>query len=282
LLGVNLVYAAFHQSGSAETFLAGVCDAISIEHIEIDVIELSGPHFEKEDARLWCLGALRRSMAHAITFGPSAVAVEPSVLLRKRPLVVERGRFESAHSFETEMLSAGDKQLRAEGAQSREPSAVLEMTIRHASGAVEEDDSLILKRVERLMAMGAVIVSDFSLYYPLVHYLRRYTAEPVRFVVGITAIAQMLHEGHYNQLPGSILEGLGRFLATNVKVYVSSMPADTFHQTLGDAYASHAPKIGVVSLDNFHPPPPQDHLFNYLRAAGWMVPLSVQKDGDAT
>ena len=39
ILGVNLVYAAFHQRSDAESFLTGLFDELSIARIEIDVIE---------------------------------------------------------------------------------------------------------------------------------------------------------------------------------------------------------------------------------------------------
>ncbi len=276
VLGVNLVYAAFHQSESADAFLAGLFDELSIDHIEIDVFELSGPKFERVDARLWCLQALRRSMAHAFVFDAAERVAEPSGVLRKRPLIVERGRFETAAPFQAEMLRAAAAQLRAEAAElDRDPAAVPEISIRHASGAAPPDDAEILARVGRVAHAGSAIVSDFPLYYLLVQYLRRYTAEPLRFVVGISTIAQLLHETSYSQLPGTLLESLGRLLAANVKIYVSPMPAEIFHRTLGNAFEGQAPTSGTVSLDSFEPPVPIDHLYHYLRAAGWLLPLKT-------
>jgi hypothetical protein len=276
LLGVNLVYAAFHQSASSAEFLGGLFDELTIARLEIDVIKLSGPRFEKQDERLWCLGALRRAMAHAIVFDSSAAVAEPSSLLRKRPILVARGRFESAQPYQSAMLRAADKQLRTEGIPlEHEPSAVLEISIKPVNAAESADDTQILARVVRIAPIGPVIVSDYPQGYLLVDYLRRFTVEPIRFVVGVAMTAQILHESHYSHLPGALLEGLGRLLAENVKIYVYPMPAEVFRQILGDATPAETPAQGLVTADDYHPPHPLDHLYQYLRDAGWISPLPL-------
>jgi hypothetical protein len=277
LLGVNLVYAAFHQSASATDFLDGIFDELTIERLEIDVIALSGPAFENQDARRWCLGALRRGIAHAIVFDASAVVAEPSSLLRKRAILLERGKFDSLQPYQGEMLRAADKQLKAEAAAlEREPSPLLEISIKHVAGGEPPDDAEILARVGRIAHAGAVAVTDYPQGYLLVDYLRRHTVEPVRLVIGVATVAQILHENHYSQLAGTLLEGLGRLLAQNVKVYVYPMPADVFRKILGDATSVNAaPAQGLVTADDYRPDGALDHLYRYLRDAGWIVPLSA-------
>jgi hypothetical protein len=276
VLGVNLVYAAFHQRGSAADFLTGLFDELSNARLEIDVIKLTGPGFENQDERLWCLAALRQGLAHAIVFDRSAAVAEPSGLLRKRAILLERGKFDSVEPYQSDMLRAADKLLKAEGAAlEREPTGVLEMTIKHAAGIDSPDDAQILKRMARIAPMGPVIVSDYPQGYLLVAYLRRHTVEPVRFIVGVAMLAQLLNENYYGHLAGSLLEGIGRLLAENVKIYVYPMPADVFRKNLGDAMIGDAPAQGSVTVDNYRPRPPLDHLYNYLRDAGWIVPLSA-------
>src|SRR6201996_480132 len=54
-LGVNLMYAARHQRSSPKDFLAGLYDDLSLQRVEIDVLEFRGPDFEGADSRLWSL-----------------------------------------------------------------------------------------------------------------------------------------------------------------------------------------------------------------------------------
>ncbi len=45
ILGVNLIYAAFHHLGSSAEFLTGLYEDLSLERIEIDFVALQGPAF---------------------------------------------------------------------------------------------------------------------------------------------------------------------------------------------------------------------------------------------
>src|SRR5271163_4222018 len=89
-LGVNLIYASYHQRSSPGVFLAGLFDDLSLERVEIDVLEITGPVFAGADSRLWCLNLLRAGMSRALVFDSEAKVVEPATPLRKRPLIVQR------------------------------------------------------------------------------------------------------------------------------------------------------------------------------------------------
>ncbi len=54
-LGVNLVYAAFHERDSSQEFLQSLYEELTSSNLDIDVLELSGPAFKEFDHRLWCL-----------------------------------------------------------------------------------------------------------------------------------------------------------------------------------------------------------------------------------
>jgi hypothetical protein len=280
LLGVNLIYAAYYQRASSwDGFLSGLFDELSIARMEVDVIELSGPSFANTDARLVCLQALRCGMTHAVVFDSSGKVTEPSSVLRKRPLIVERGRFETVNPYEPQMLGASDAELKREGVLlGRDPAAVLEMTIKDAWGeAAPDDESLLLRRVEQICTLGTVIVSDFPLPFLLIDYLRRHTTEPIRLVVGVATLAQILHDRSYGALAGGLLEGVGKLLAANVKVYAYPEPADRFRQAMagmGDSAIAGQSAGKLVSADDILPAPPADHFYRYLRAADWIRPLS--------
>jgi hypothetical protein len=280
LLGVNLIYAAcFQRASSWDGFLSGLFDELAVARIEVDVIELSGPSFADTDARLVCLQALRRGMTHAIVFDSSGKVTEPSNVLRKRPLIVERGRFETVEPYQPEMLRAAAAELKREGIlPGREPAAVLEMTINDAWGeAAPGDESLLVGRVGQLCRLGSVVVSDFPLPYLLIDYLRRHTTEPIRLVAGVATLAQVLHDRFYGTLAGGLLEGVGKLLAANVKVYAYPVPADQFRQAMagsGDNAITGESAGALVTADDILPAPPVDHFYRYLRAADWIRPLS--------
>jgi hypothetical protein len=280
MLGVSLIYAAFHQRSEVKTFLEGLFEELSIARIEIDVIDLNGPAFVDEDARGWCLELLRRQMAHAIVFDARAQVVEPSSALRKRALLVMRGSFSHPELFNPTLFEAAHLQLRAEGISfEREPAKLLEMTIHHASLVENLSVSDMLAHIQQLVSFGSVIVTDFPETYLLSRYLRRHSTDPVRFILSVAAAAKIMHEVFYRALPGALLEGIGKLLATNVKLYVAPMPRQAFRAALADLSGTIAPgEPGemMVTLRDLTPSVPTLHLFEYLRASGRIVALEPQ------
>ena len=119
-------------------------------------------------------------------------------------------------------------------------------------------------------------MSDFPLAYLLIDYLRRQTTEPIRLVVEVATLAQILHDRFYGALAGGLLEGVGKLLAANVKVYAYPMPADRFRQATAGAERTTTSQTAenLVTADDILPTPPADHLYRYLRAADWIRPLS--------
>src|SRR5262249_30861854 len=152
---------------------------LSRKNLELDVVEISGPAFAKEDTRLWSLQALRQGLCHGVVFDGSGRVVEASGALRKRPLIVEAGRFESVSTYQCDMLKSAAQHLRSEGTLKADPAPVLEMTTHDATGALTPDNAELLARVDRLTKLGSVVVSDLPQDYLLVDYLRRYTGEPI-------------------------------------------------------------------------------------------------------
>ncbi len=279
-LGVNLIYAAVYQRSDIATFLTGLYDDLSIDRIEIDVIEFDGPAFVNQDAGAWCLGLLDRHMAHAIVFDGKGRVVEPSSVLRKRPLLVMRGTFDKTQLLDPAWLQWSSRMLVAEsGPFEREPVGLTELSIRHITRGEEVSDVSMDRRLEwvrKLTSRGPVIASDFPETYLLAQYLRRYSVEPVRFVLSVAAAAKTLNEAFYQTLPGSLLEGLGRLLASNVKVYVVSMQREAFESAVQDTSGKLTVRDSgedLVTLDDLNPGEPGCHLLKYLRASNRIVPL---------
>jgi hypothetical protein len=254
-------------------------DELSISRIEIDVLELGGPVFAGVDSRLWCLALLRLGMSHAIVFDSNTQVVEPSGALRKRPLIVLRGTVANAGVFTPEILQASRKQLLAEGITNQlDPAVVLELSIHTIGRANESSGSEMLTHVEQLSALGTVFATDYAEAYHLVHHLRRHTTEPIRMIIGISLLMKVMQERFYEALPGTLLEGLGRLLATNVTIWVVPMAAEQLLATLGglpEGFVLTPSPDGLVSVDDVVPKPPIDQLYGYLRAAGRIVPLAV-------
>ncbi|RPH65625.1 MAG: hypothetical protein EHM78_25050 [Myxococcaceae bacterium] len=269
VLGVNLVHAAFHQKAEGGAFLAAVFEGLSTERMELDVVELGGPFFAGQDARLWCLEALRGGMARALLFDRTGRPEQPSTLLRKRNLVVEGQSSDAEHLDPPTLVSAAFEELHREGSGEQEPMLLLETRLEQLASS--GGPGSVAERLGLLTTRAPVIVTDQRVLHPVVEYLRRYTTGPIRMVTDVATFARLL-SGSYETLPGTLLESLGKLLVENVRLYIYPVPRETFQRTR-EARVGASPSGANVTLDDLRCEPPLDHLLRYLRGAGWLVPL---------
>ena len=93
IVGVNLLYAAFCLHHTPQQVLESLLDNLSTDRIEIDMIEFSGIAFRCVDNRVMSLKLVQLGLSGAAMFGPKGEVLQPSEVLRKRPIIVERGSF---------------------------------------------------------------------------------------------------------------------------------------------------------------------------------------------
>ena len=276
ILGVNLIYAAYHQRSSAEEFLASLLEELSLERLEIDVIELRGPAFAGVDSRLWCLHLLRNGLSHGLVFDSSAQVVEPSTPLRKRPVLVHSTLHGDAEVSAVVPFQAARQQFVMEGKNcEHEPVNVLALSKRNFEDP-SFDNAALLARIEQLAAQATVVATDYIEGYEAIDYFRRYTAEPIRIIFWMSDLLHIMRDRVYQTQPGAMLESLGRLLFSDVTIYVAPMSRKAFVAALGGLPETITPQTAgsdFISIDDFLPQPPTEHLFRYLRAAGRILPL---------
>ena len=81
-----------------------------------------------------------------------------------------------------------------------------------------------------------MLVSNYSVFFRLTQYFRRYTQEPIGVVLGIDTLLGVLDEKYYDNLPGGILESIGRLFRQDVRLYVYPM-----HRAALAAYGATLP-----------------------------------------
>ncbi|HXN95708.1 MAG TPA: hypothetical protein VN879_14475, partial [Candidatus Acidoferrales bacterium] len=101
ILGVNLIYAAFHELQTKESFLEGLAQDIVKERIEIDYVDLRGPGFESWDRRTLLAHLVYAGLAEAVFFPSKGPSVPPTETLYKKAIVLAPGTFshvDAAHA----------------------------------------------------------------------------------------------------------------------------------------------------------------------------------------
>lgn len=278
LVGVNLIYAAFHQRTSPEDLSKVLLDEASPERIEIDFIDVHGPVFQAWNRQDLLLGLVRENLAGAVVFPSRNHRGPPTEILRKRPIVLAPLAGEGAVRDHAEMLSAAVRELKTEsGNEATNPLGLFAIPISPDNVFSPVQPSFDLSsRIEALVGLGSgVLLFGYSELYRMTSFINRYTQAPVRFVVGVSSVIHLFSLRH-SSLEGRLLEGLSKLFAQNVCVYVYPMAPGALEESLPSALAAGwkwKSNAGLITADQLQAPPPLGHLLDYLLASKFMVPM---------
>ena len=281
ILGVNLLYTAFYELQTEESFLAGLAQDVVKERIEIDYVDLRGPAFERWDGRALLARLVSAGFAEAAFFPSKGPAIPPTEALYKKPVVLAPGFFrhvDPAHSqVHMRLLGSAMQELRNELGET--PAGFFCLTA--ASFTPDEPAPEVpdlLRRIDALLAGGGdVLLFRQRELYHMTDLVHRYTQAPVRFVAGLSLIIQAF-EDFYGNLEGGLLEALARLFAQNVRIYAHPMTAADLRERLKGVSATGwewSETNGWVSASQLRRTPPLGHLFAYLLASKFLVPMRV-------
>jgi hypothetical protein len=222
IVGVNLLYAAFYYRDKPHQFLESLLDNLSTDRIEIDMAEFSGHVFPNVDNRAVSLKLVQLDLTGAAMFAPDGTVLQPSSVLRKRPVLVERGSFRPPTKVNLDMLQCARRQFAADLETPEDQIVELaEINLKNllTDGSLNLAD--FLARADLLAAAGkTVLVSDYFEYYRLAAYIARYTNEPIAVTLGASSLQELFNETYYQDLEGGILEAFGKLFTKNLRIYV--------------------------------------------------------------
>ena len=151
------------------------------------MIEFSGIEFRHVDNRVMSLKLVQLGLSGAAMFGPAGEVLQPSEVLRKRPVLVERGSFRPVTKVNIDMINSARERFAAEPeVESGQVVELMEITMRNLLAAGKIDLTDFLARADVLAAAGkTVLISDYFEYYRLAAYLTRYTSQPIAVTMGV-------------------------------------------------------------------------------------------------
>ena len=233
-IGVNLMYGAFYYKEDPRRLIQSLLDQLSVDRIEVDMVQVKGPSFEGVNNRLLSLTLVELGLTNAVMFGPNGNVIQPSEVLHKKTLLVERGSFRPVTLVNVDMLKCACAQLVQEPeVKGKELVVLMEITMKNLLASGQLDPTDFLARVDTLAALGNnVLVSNYSEYYRLASYFRRYTKEMIGIVMGVNNLLELFNEKYYEGLEGGILESFGRLFRNSVKLYVYPMRQDVYSRYL--------------------------------------------------
>jgi len=148
--------------------------------------------------------------------------LQPSEVLRKRPILVERGSFRPVTKVNIDMMRSSRERFSTEpGVDGTQIVELMEITMSNLLSAGEIDLHDFLARADLLATAGkTVLISDYSEYYRLAGYLTRYTQQPIAITMGVSNLYDLFKEEYYSSLEGGILEAFGKLFTKNLRLYV--------------------------------------------------------------
>ena len=265
VVGVNLLYGACFFSHDPAKLIESLLDNLSTDRIEVDMIEFSGSEFRAVDNRVASLKLVQLGLSDAAMFGPNGDVLQPSEVLYKRPVLVERGSFRPVTHVHIDMLRCARQEFgKVLGRDSDRIIDLMELTMKTllAAGSIDYQD--FLARADLLAAAGkTVLISDYFEFYRLVGYLQRYTKLPIGIVLGAGSLVDLLDEKVSvkleSELQGGVLEALGRVFRNDTRLFVYPW-RDTKTEAL-------------TTVENLNVPASVVKLFGYLVDRGSILSL---------
>ncbi len=262
IVGVNLCYGAFFLHHLPEQLVESLLDMLTTGRIEIDMIEFSGIEFRNVDNRVMALQLVQLGLSGAAMFDANRNVLQPTDVLYKKAVLVERGSFRPPTHVNIDMVQCALEKFRADPAVADKPILpVMEITMRNLlAGGANVDRRDFLARAELLAACGmTVMISDYFEYYRLAAYLAWRTKERIGIVMGVPSLVELFDEKYYQQLPGGVLESFGRLFKNDLKLFVYP----------------YQPQAGgpVQTIENVEVAPELRALYDYLARRGSFVQL---------
>ncbi len=221
-MGVNLIHGAFHLYKEPKKLLVSLYDNISVDAIEIDMINFLGPDFEHVDNRLMSLQLIKHRFTEAVIFGPEGNNLLPAEILYRKNILALRGSFRPVTKVNIDMMKKGYDMFTQEKRVDKDKLVVLfEITLNNllADGRLDEQD--FLDRAEILCSLGqTVLISNYQEYFKLVDYFARYSKKRMALIMGVPNLVEVFNEKYYRNLTGGALEAFGRLFAKDIKIYV--------------------------------------------------------------
>jgi len=284
ILGVNLIYAAFYQLQTKESFFEGLAQDVVRERIEIDFVDFRGPAFAGWDRPTLLAHLVRAGLAEAVFFSSTGATVPPTEVLHKKAVVLAPGSFDHvdpAHAqIHAQMLAAGIQELGKElGETISAPMGIFCLSaapLKSEEPAPEIPD--LLSRIDALLARGAdVLLFRERELYTMTALVNRYTQAPLRFVAGLSLVIRAF-EDPYGHLEGRFLEALARLFTQNVRIYAYPMTAVDLQEWIKGFSAAGwgwSETNGWVTAKQLRLAPPLGHLYAYLLAKNFLVPMQI-------
>jgi len=251
ILGVNLIFGAFHYFRTPEKLIDSLKDNLGRGRIEVDMIHFEGPYFEELDNRLMALRLVEADLTPAVIFSPEKTVLQPSEVFYKKNILVLRSHFCPVTNVTVDMIKSGKDIFLKNPDISTEKAIILpELSLAQLGKNGHLDKQDILHRTETAGLQGhPVLVSNYLRYFRIREYLNQYTKGKVDFILGVPNLELIFDVAYYEGLEGGIMGAFSKLFNGKTKLFIYPLRK-------GD---------DMITADSFRVPDHLKHLYLYLR-----------------
>jgi hypothetical protein len=136
--------------------------------------------------------------------------------------LVQRGSFNPVTKVHWDLQESGIREIKKELPESADNLAVLmEITVHNLNSEQGIDRKNFLDRMDAIATLDQpVLITNFFLFYQVRQYLQQFTKMPIRMVLGANLLEKLFQREHYQDLKGGVLEGFGRLVKGQTKLYI--------------------------------------------------------------
>ena len=104
---------------------------------------------------------------------------------------------------------------------------LMEITVHNLNSDEGIDRKNFLDRMDAIAELDQpVLITNFFLFYQVRQFLQQHTKYPIRMVLGASLLQKLFNREHYQDLKGGVLEGFGRLVKGQTKLYVYPQTED--------------------------------------------------------
>ncbi|MBC7537517.1 MAG: TonB-dependent receptor [Bacteriovorax sp.] len=233
LLGVNLVYAVYHDVSDRENFVSGLMDGLTTSRMQIDMIRVSGVAFKDVDSRLLCLELVKMKLCEAVIFDVDGEVLQASDVLYKKNVLVARGGYRPPTNLSLDMLECGLRKFKDSLVAAEKDNIIvipeISMSLLLDRGQVDSED--FLARVDLLSAQGLkVLISNSETHSDLNMFFTKYAKKNIAFVMATYNLEEILTLSKYGSSKFGLVGSLGTLLEPHTKLYIYPACDDDTHE----------------------------------------------------
>jgi len=225
MLGVNLVYAAYHYHKNPKLMIESLADNLCQGSVEIDLIDVTGPAFEDIDEILINLYLIQKGFSSATIFKKIEEAEQAKDFMYKKHVIILRSKFNQKSLPDFSLFQSAINHYKAHiKVYEHELISLAELTLHNTLEKADNNDEELLERVAKqaaeIIKQGyAVIISNFTRHNKLAKYLALCKPQTVGITTSISNLKHIFDSENYGpSYTNELLAYISDLFSRNVKL----------------------------------------------------------------